>query len=114
MADKVIYKAFGRAVCTRRKELKLTQALLAARVGMSRASIANLESGRQNVLLHHAYHLAAALKFSRIHDLLPALPKLETENQVDTDKSVTARGKAELSSLIAAALATRNPAKAES
>jgi hypothetical protein len=35
---------------------------------MSRASVANIESGRQNVLLHHAYRLASALEFAKVSE----------------------------------------------
>ena len=117
MSDEAVYKAFGRAVATRRRELNLTQANLAARVGMARASIANIESGRQNVLLHHAYHLASALEFSKVSELLPAQPKPVTQEDFDmilSDESVTARGKAQISDLIVSALAKRGSAKAGS
>jgi transcriptional regulator with XRE-family HTH domain len=117
MSDEAIYQAFGRAVATRRKELNLTQTALAARVGMSRASIANIESGRQNVLLHHAYSLASALKFSKISDLLPTQPKPATQEDLDmilSDETVTARGKAQITDLIASALSKRGSTKAGS
>lgn len=111
MTHDAIYKAFGRALATRRKELSLTQASLAMRVNMSRASIANIERGRQNVLLHHVYHLAEALEIARISDFLPAQFKQSKRDEVDVPLSVegiTARGKAQISELIATALATRN------
>ena len=117
MSDEAIYKAFGRVVATRRKKLELTQAELAARVGMSRASVANIESGRQNVLLHHVYSLASALEFSKISDLLPAQSKPETQEDFDmilSDETITPRGKAQITDLIATALARRGSAKAGS
>jgi transcriptional regulator with XRE-family HTH domain len=117
MSDEVIYKMLGRVVATRRKKLELTQAELAARVGMSRASVANIESGRQNVLLHHVYSLASALEFSKVSDLLPAQPKPETREDFDmilSDETVTARGKAQITDLIANALARRGSPKAGS
>jgi transcriptional regulator with XRE-family HTH domain len=117
MAEEAIYKAFGRAIATKRKRLNLTQAELAGRVGMSRASVANIESGRQNVLLHHVYSLAAALEFAKISDLLPALSKPSTEEDFDvilSDETMTARGKAQITDLIASALAQRGSKKAGS
>ena len=117
MSDEAIYRAFGQAVATRRKGLNLTQAKLAARVGLSRASIANIECGRQNVLLHHVYRLALALEFSKVSDLLPAQPRPSIEGDPDmilSDETVTARGKAQISELIASALAQRGGAKAGS
>lgn len=56
-----IYATLGRSVRTRREQLRLTQADLSAKVGLSRASIANIEGGRQAVLLHQFLALAAAL-----------------------------------------------------
>ena len=114
MSDEAIYKAFGRIVATRRKMLELTQAELA---GMSRASVANIESGRQNVLLHHVYSLASALECSKVSDLLPTQPKQATQEDLDmilSDETVTARGKAQITDLIASALARRGSTKAGS
>lgn len=63
---------FGRIVARRREELGLTQSELAARSNLSRASIASIENGRQNVHLYHLYDLASALELRRVTDLLPA------------------------------------------
>jgi transcriptional regulator with XRE-family HTH domain len=114
--DDTIYRAFGSAVATRRKELNLTQAQLAGRVGMSRASIANIESGRQNVLLHHVYRLAEALEFPKVSDLLPPQPRPATQEDLDMilslpDDTMTARGKAQITELIVSALAQRRSTK---
>jgi transcriptional regulator with XRE-family HTH domain len=116
MAEEAIYKAFGRAVATRRRKLELTQAELAARVGMSRASVANIESGRQSVLLHHVYGLAEALKIAKISDLLPAKPSNReyTDMIILSDEDVTPRAKAQITDLIANALAQRRAKKAGS
>lgn len=108
MATDPRYAAFGEAMAVRRKKLKLNQATLAARVGLSRASIANIERGRQNVLLHHACDIAEALGLSQVGDLLPAEAKTSLEDQSLTLSldTVTARGKSQISDLIATALAT--------
>jgi transcriptional regulator with XRE-family HTH domain len=52
------YAEFGRAVAQRRNALDLTQSQLAMRLGMSRASLANIERGEQRVYLHQSAHLA--------------------------------------------------------
>jgi transcriptional regulator with XRE-family HTH domain len=117
MSDEAIYKAFGQAVATRRRGLNLTQAVLASRVGISRASVANIESGRQNVLLHHVYRLASALEFTKVSELLPAQPKPIIGEDFDmllSDQTVTARGKAQITDLIASALGQRGSTKAGS
>jgi transcriptional regulator with XRE-family HTH domain len=109
MSHEAIYKPFGRMVAKRREALKLTQVNLAGRTGLSRASIASIESGRQNVLLHQVYALATALEMDKIVDLLPAQPKLEGGTMEISDETVTPRGKAQLNSIIEAALARRFP-----
>lgn len=47
-----IYIALGAVMRRRRKELGLTQEQLAGALGLVRASVANIETGRQRVLLH--------------------------------------------------------------
>lgn len=56
-----VYAIFGAIVKANRRRLGLTQAQLAERLTLSRASIANIESGAQRVLLHDLYDIAAAL-----------------------------------------------------
>lgn len=108
--------AFGKAVALRRDELGLTQADLAAQVGMSRASIANIEKGRQNILLYHVYDLAEALKMAKVGDLLPARPKPSAQSKWEisgADGDISASDIAQVNELVSAALAVRE-AKARS
>jgi transcriptional regulator with XRE-family HTH domain len=65
-----IYATLGRSVRKRRENLRLTQADLGAKIGLSRASIANIEGGRQAVLLHQFLALAEALTVQPT-DLIP-------------------------------------------
>jgi transcriptional regulator with XRE-family HTH domain len=100
------YLRFGKAVAYRRDQLKMTQAELAARVGLSRASIANIERGRQSVLLHHACDLAAALSVSRLDDLLPAQLRSTLEDQsLALSEHVSSDAKAQIEDVIASAIA---------
>ena len=59
-----IYVSFGEAVKTRRLKAGMTQADLAEKIGLSRASIANVEAGRQQVLLGDLYEYARAFGVS--------------------------------------------------
>lgn len=54
-----LYLDFGQRV--RRARGPVTQAALAARLGMTRSSIANLEAGRQRIPLHTFLQLADTL-----------------------------------------------------
>ena len=66
-----IYKAFGAQVRERRDALRMTQLQLSARIGLTRGSVANIEAGRQAVLLHQFLDIAAALQVTPGR-LLPA------------------------------------------
>lgn len=65
---------------SRRKTLKLKQEALAGLLGISRGSLANVEIGRQSVLVHQLYKFAAALQLTP-YDLLPpsSIDQLRTE-----------------------------------
>jgi len=54
----------------RRRRLELPQADLARRLGISRATLANIETGRQRILVHQLYSLAKALEM-KLAELLP-------------------------------------------
>lgn len=65
-----IYRHIGAIIKTRRKVLKMKQEDLAGQLGISRGSLANVETGRQSVLVHQLYKFADVLKLSP-YDLLP-------------------------------------------
>ncbi|MXW65129.1 MAG: ImmA/IrrE family metallo-endopeptidase [Bacteroidetes bacterium SB0662_bin_6] len=66
-----IYKRVGRNVAERRREIRLSQTELAERCGLTRGSIANIESGGQRPRLHTLSDIAEALEVD-MHSLLPA------------------------------------------
>jgi transcriptional regulator with XRE-family HTH domain len=66
----LFYAEVGRRVRQARERVGLTQEDLAARVSLSRTSVTNIEKGRQKLLLHTLYGLAAALQVSPVA-LLP-------------------------------------------
>lgn len=67
-----IYRQLGQNVARLRNERGRTQAEVAAQIGLTRASLANIETGRQKVLMHHVFRLANALNCASILDLVPA------------------------------------------
>ena len=69
--DERSLREFGRLVRLHRERLGLNQGEIGRAVGLSRASIANIETGRQRIPLHHLYSLARVLKVD-VHALLPA------------------------------------------
>ncbi|MDC7675188.1 helix-turn-helix domain-containing protein [Asticcacaulis machinosus] len=71
MSEMELYKVVGAAVAAQRKKLNLTQAEVAKEIGLTRASLANIETGRQKFMLHHIYKLANALSLSSISELVP-------------------------------------------
>lgn len=73
--DGELYRFVGSEIRRRRERQGKTQDELALRIGLSRASVANLEAGRQAVPLHHLVEIATALGASAAH-LLPQEPML--------------------------------------
>lgn len=122
MANDPVYKAFGSAIATRRKALGLTQAELASKVKISRASIANIERGRQSILLHHVYALASALGFTKVAELLPPMPqkplgegiKMMLSNQALSKQTLSEHAEAQVADLITSAFTPRRGSKAGS
>ena len=110
--DEEIYEQLGQQIAARRRGLKMTQEKLAAAVGMSRASIANIECGRQNVLLHHLYRFAEALNMSNAADLLPTAvasgrPNAEFLGVPFANENISEKTKAIMSDLVSKALLQR-------
>lgn len=72
MDDMELYRLLGQNAARLRKAKGQTQAETAAQIGLTRASLANIETGRQKVLMHHVFRLANALECESILDLVPA------------------------------------------
>lgn len=83
------YAEFGIRLRYSRLAAHLSQQQLAQRVGLSRASIANIESGRQQVLLHTAIDLADAVG----KPLLALLPRASGEEPLElTQPNMSVQG----------------------
>jgi transcriptional regulator with XRE-family HTH domain len=72
MRPEPIYKTIGAIIRRRRRRLEWPQTRLASRLGISRATLANIETGRQRVLVHHLYTLAEVLEMKPSDFLPPA------------------------------------------
>jgi transcriptional regulator with XRE-family HTH domain len=66
-----INKHLGGVIQQRRKKLGLRQHQLAAHLGISRGSLANIELGNQGMLVHQLYNFARALNLSPEDFLMP-------------------------------------------
>lgn len=75
-----IYKQFGMQMRDRREVLGLTQLQLSKLIGLTRGSIANIEAGRQSVLLHQFLAIAAALQLAP-EQLLPAKTDIQPASE---------------------------------
>ncbi|WDJ94225.1 helix-turn-helix domain-containing protein [Xanthomonas campestris] len=87
MQDKEIYEPLGRAIAQRRSRVALTQLELASMIGVSRASIANTERGRQTVSVHNLYAIAQALQVDSLAELLPPLPQRSSPADIEVKSS---------------------------
>ena len=93
-----IYPEVGRRIREARKAKshQLTQQDLGDQIELSRESVANIESGRQQVLLHHVLRIATVLGIP-LADLMPHNPteKLSLDDALesvsDDERSFVAR-----------------------
>ena len=63
-------KRIGELLRSRRRVARLTQDALASSIGVSRATIANIETGRQAMSTYQLMRLVSALNLSSLDDLL--------------------------------------------
>ncbi len=79
--ENILYKNIGQKIKEIR-EGKLTQEELAKRIGVSRASIANYEIGKQAIYISDLYKIADCLE-SQIRLFLPSLEEIKTKSSLD-------------------------------
>jgi transcriptional regulator with XRE-family HTH domain len=72
--------AFGRAVASRRAELRLTQEALSLRSGLHQKWLSNVETARINPTLSNLTRLAASLDM-RLSELISRAETIEEERQ---------------------------------
>ncbi len=70
-----LYRIFGRRLRDLREKKRVPQQELATLSGLNRSSIANIESGKQRVLLHQVLRFAEALHVT-VGELVPSTVEL--------------------------------------
>ena len=65
-----LYRAIGEGIRRKRLEASISQAQLSRKIGLSRVSIVNIESGRQHAPLNVLWDIALVLRFE-LKDLIP-------------------------------------------
>jgi transcriptional regulator with XRE-family HTH domain len=106
MSEKELYRRLGRAVAERREELELTQDKVASQLGLSRASLANIENGRQRIMVHQLFRLANALKRKSILELVPAAWAFDDDLPIKaTGEPLSAEEQLSVEKVLASALA---------
>ena len=82
MEPQDLYTEVGNNIRRYRRAMPRTQQQVAAQVGLSRASLANIESGHQWVRLHHLYAIAEALDLGSPTVLLPPLKPVPPPSEI--------------------------------
>jgi len=99
-----IYLHVGREIANHRANAGLSQAELAAAIGLTRTSISNIEKGRQKMLVHTLIDIADRLRISTAA-LLPKSGSLLLEHSF-SGSPVTVPERAEISALVAQRMRT--------
>lgn len=112
MEPRDLYKEVGHNIRRCRNGAHRTQEQLAAEIGMSRASLANIEAGRQQVLVHHLYAIAAALDLDSPSVLMPPLkppPHTEVSELPLPKEGLTEKQRLEVLQLLSGVLGGQAP-----
>lgn len=112
MDEERFYAEFGQRFADRRRSAEMTQAEVAALAGTSRASVANIEAGRQKVYLHQLYRLAAALRLEDLSDLLPLeIPRRRAASLIEAPEDLTDLQRSQIEGVLKTAIANAKPVK---
>jgi transcriptional regulator with XRE-family HTH domain len=107
-----LYRSIGTAIRGKRRQLDWSQEKLARKLMISRGTLANIEAGRQRILVHQLYAIAAALDL-KPNDLLPAFNAAVTPGgppeAFPLPQHLNAQQRDQLSRLIQAAEPTHLP-----
>jgi transcriptional regulator with XRE-family HTH domain len=79
-----LYEAIGDRIKAARALAKVTQTDLGRRIGLTRSSIANIEAGRQRVMLHWVFQIAEELGVEPRELIVePRVPTMRPLNELD-------------------------------
>lgn len=106
--DAGLYREIGRRLRVRRKQLDQTQAQVANKLGISRASLANIETGRQSLLVHQLYALAGVLDWP-LEQLLPLPLPPKAQNLPFSGSDLTPEQKNQIARLLQGTGSKLNP-----
>ena len=81
-----MYVELGAALRRRRDEVGMTQADLAARLGLSRTSVTNIECGRQPMLVHQLIHASTILEVNAV-DIVKVVAPTKPDGAKDEDSA---------------------------
>jgi len=112
MSEMRLYKQLGRDIAARREALRMTQAELAKKIDLARASLANIESGRQRIMVHQLYKLVGALKLGSIAELLPAAWDFVDEDAPEIAGDLSTSEQLALQTFVMTALAKKGRTRA--
>lgn len=85
--DERIYLSLAARIRERRAALGMSQQQTAALAGLTRSTMASIETGRQSVSVHHLYALARALNVTP-DELLPPLQHEAEKAEATTPRRV--------------------------
>jgi transcriptional regulator with XRE-family HTH domain len=105
MESGTLYLQLGEKIRRARTGAGKTQAQAAAEIGISRASLANIEAGRQQILVHHLFAIARALDLNKVADLLPDTDAADVATSIvrsvlPIGRNVTEKQRQDISKLI--------------
>jgi transcriptional regulator with XRE-family HTH domain len=91
MNSRHVYRQIGALIREQRKKKKYIQEDLAKQIGVSRAAIANIEAGRQQLLVHQLCAIAKALEveFATLMPNPDSAPAFELSAQVRLPADLT-------------------------
>lgn len=104
MSLEPLYRNIGSVIRTKRRQRDWSQERLAQKLMISRGTLANIEAGRQRILVHQLYAIAAALELKPL-ELLPAAstPIVATPEALPLPEDLNAQQKEQLARLIQSA-----------